>query len=134
MTIRIAEHLPFRLRSSLRNQFSLVTAAPRPGRRVPATQLPSLKPPPSAERALALNLSPVNHNPPAVPESASEMLVKENAGPGALGFPASMSHPDSGQNSLSSYSLVETQPQEAPICSYVSINSQTSSVHPPPLL
>ncbi|XP_036450581.1 protocadherin gamma-A3-like isoform X8 [Colossoma macropomum] len=125
---------PFRLQSSLRNYYTIVTDAALDRELVPqynitVTATDSGSPPLSSTKSLNLKVSDVNDNPPRFLKGSYAARVNENNSPGLSIFTLSAHDADSNQNARISYVLEETTVAGSPVSSYVSVNADSGVVY-----
>ncbi|XP_073672144.1 protocadherin gamma-A11-like isoform X26 [Paramisgurnus dabryanus] len=130
----IDRHLPFKLQSSIRNYYTLVTDAALDRERVAvynftitATDLgtPTL----ASQKTLNLKVSDINDNAPRFQKSVYTAYIPENNQLGLSIFTVSAHDDDSNQNARISYLLDETTVGGAPVSSFISINADSGVVH-----
>ena len=78
---------------------------------------------------LCLRISDVNDNAPAFDQISFEAHVTENNSPGVSIFSIKARDADWNQNARISYFLEETQINGNPASSFVSINTETGTIH-----
>ncbi|XP_019129673.2 protocadherin gamma-A1-like [Larimichthys crocea] len=126
--------LPFKIKSTLTNYYALLTDAAFDREVVPEYNItvratdsgsPSL----SSTTILRLRISDVNDNAPIFDKSSYVSHVTENNSPGISIFSVKARDSDWNQNARISYFLEETQINGSPTSSYVSINSETGTIH-----
>eukprot|EP00062_Callorhinchus_milii_P016457 gi/632967875/ref/XP_007900222.1/ PREDICTED: protocadherin-10-like [Callorhinchus milii] len=131
---RITQNLPFRLQTSFKNYYTLVTADLLDRERVSeynititATDLgiPSL----STQKSIALKVSDVNDNVPTFTKPSYTVYIMENNAPGAAVCSVSALDPDLNQNSYLSYSILDKSIQGLSSRTYVSINSDNGNIY-----
>ncbi|XP_037403037.1 protocadherin gamma-A6-like isoform X9 [Pygocentrus nattereri] len=125
---------PFKLQSSLRNYYSIVTDTALDRELVPeynitVTATDSGSPPLSSKKFLNLKVSDVNDNPPKFQKGIYTTHVIENNSPGLSVFTLSAQDADSNQNARISYLLEETNVAGSPVSSYVSVNADSGVVY-----
>ncbi|XP_073730283.1 protocadherin gamma-A3-like isoform X25 [Misgurnus anguillicaudatus] len=125
---------PFKLQSSLRNYYTLVTDAALDRERVAAynitiTATDSGSPALSSQKTLNLKVSDVNDNPPKFEKNVYTAYIPENNQLGLSIFTVSAHDDDSNQNARISYLLDETTVGGAPVSSFISINADSGVVH-----
>ncbi|XP_043558988.1 protocadherin-10-like isoform X2 [Chiloscyllium plagiosum] len=130
----ITQEVPFRLQSSFKNYYTLVTTAPLDRERVPEYNItimaidsgyPSL----STNKSIFLKVSDVNDNAPRFSKSSYTVYVTENNAPGATVCFVTALDPDSNQNAYLSYSIMDSTIHGLPSKTYVSINSDNGNVY-----
>ncbi len=124
----------FKLQSSLRNYYSLVTDAALDRERVAEynitiTAADSGSPALSSQTTLNLKVSDVNDNPPRFQMSVYTTYVIENNQPGLSIFTLSAQDDDWNQNARISYLLDETTVGGSPVSSFISVNADSGVVH-----
>nr|XP_055063148.1 protocadherin gamma-A11-like [Misgurnus anguillicaudatus] len=125
---------PFKLQSSLRNYYTLVTDAALDRERVGAynitiTATDSGTPALSSQKTLNLKVSDINDNPPKFEKNVYTAYIPENNPLGLSIFTVSAHDDDSNQNARISYLLDETTVGGAPVSSFISINADSGVVH-----
>ncbi|XP_036450587.1 protocadherin gamma-A6-like isoform X14 [Colossoma macropomum] len=125
---------PFKLQSSLRNYYTIVTDAALDRERVPeynitVTATDSGSPQLSSKKSLNLKVSDVNDNPPKFQQTIYTTHVNENNSPGLSIFTLSAHDADSNQNARITYLLEETNVAGSPVSSYVSVNADSGVVY-----
>ncbi|XP_077099988.1 uncharacterized protein LOC143750680 [Siphateles boraxobius] len=130
----IARNTPFKLQSSLRNYYTLVTDAALDRERVAEynitiTATDSGSPALSSQKTLNLKVSDVNDNPPRFQKTVYTAYVTENNSPGLSIFTLSAQDDDWNQNARISYLLDETTVGGSPVSSFISVNADSGVVH-----
>ncbi len=130
----VDRNTPFKLQSSLRNYYSLVTDAALDRERVAEynitiTAADSGSPALSSQTTLNLKVSDVNDNPPRFQKSVYTTFVSENNQPGLSIFTLSAQDDDWNQNARISYLLDETTVGGSPVSSFISVNADSGVVH-----
>nr|XP_036872476.1 protocadherin beta-2-like [Manis javanica] len=133
MVCSIQDDLPFILKPSVENFYTLVTttALDREHRSeynitITVTDLgtPTLK----SEHSISVQVADVNDNAPAFSQSAYTLWVRENNGPALHIGSVSATDPDSGANARVTYSLLPPGDARLPLASLVSINADTGQL------
>uniref|UniRef100_A0A6I8NV44 Cadherin domain-containing protein n=1 Tax=Ornithorhynchus anatinus TaxID=9258 RepID=A0A6I8NV44_ORNAN len=134
MVCSIQEDLPFILKQTFENFYTLVTdrALDREGQSeynvtITVTDLgsPSLK----TEQNITVLISDVNDNPPVFNQTSYTLYVRENNSPALhIGSVHGMDR-DSGQNARVTYSLLPSKAHELPLTSFISINSHNGNLY-----
>ncbi|XP_048088352.1 protocadherin beta-3-like isoform X25 [Alosa alosa] len=132
--LKVDQSIAFKLKSSLRNYYTLVTDALLDRERVSeysitVTATDAGSPPLSSQKTLTLKVSDVNDNAPEFSRSTYEAFVLENNPPGASIFTVSARDNDWSQNARISYLLDESAWGGNPVTSYMSINAESGVVH-----
>uniref|UniRef100_A0A665UIJ7 Cadherin domain-containing protein n=1 Tax=Echeneis naucrates TaxID=173247 RepID=A0A665UIJ7_ECHNA len=126
--------LPFKIKSTLTNYYTLVTDSSFDREAVPEYNItvraadsgsPSL----STTTILRLKISDVNDNAPVFDKTGYVARVTENNSPGISIFSVQARDIDWNQNARISYFLEETEISGSPTSSYVSINSETGAIN-----
>ncbi|XP_067290311.1 protocadherin gamma-A6-like [Pseudorasbora parva] len=130
----INHNIPFKLQSSLRNYYTLVTDAALDRERVAEynitiTATDSGSPALSSQKSLNLKVSDVNDNPPRFQKSVYTAYITENNSPGLSIFTLSARDDDWNQNARISYLLDETTVAGSPVSSFISVNADSGVVH-----
>ncbi|KAL2077297.1 hypothetical protein ACEWY4_026801 [Coilia grayii] len=128
------ENMPFTLKSSSNNFFSLVTDGHLDREQNPLYNIsvtcsdegvPSL----SSSISLSLQISDVNDNAPVFERSSYEAFVLENNSPGLSVFSVKAKDADWNQNSRVSYIMEESVVNGVPVSSFVSVNAESGVIH-----
>ncbi|ELK02980.1 Protocadherin gamma-B4 [Pteropus alecto] len=125
--------VPFKLLTSSRNTYKLVTAGvldreQTPEYNVTITATDKGKPPLSSSSSITLHIGDVNDNAPGFEEASYVVHVAENNPPGASIAQVSASDPDLGPNGHVSYSIVASDLEPQALSSYVSVSAQSGVV------
>ncbi|XP_023150305.2 protocadherin gamma-A5-like [Amphiprion ocellaris] len=134
VTCTIEERSPFKIKSNLRNYYTLVTdsilnreSISQYNITVVATD--SGRPPLSTQRTFYLKVSDVNDNPPVFPKDVYSAFVVENNSPGVSVLTVRAQDPDENQNARISYILDVNDIGGSPISEYVSVNAESGVIH-----
>ncbi|XP_036608324.1 protocadherin beta-2-like [Trichosurus vulpecula] len=134
MVCSIQDDLPFTLKPSIENFYTLVTegALDRESRAqynisITVTDLgsPRLK----SEHNITVVISDVNDNPPVFSQRAYKLYLQENNSPALHIGSVSASDRDSGVNAKVTYSLLPPETGDLPLFSYISINSDNGHLY-----
>ncbi|XP_056677657.1 protocadherin gamma-A2-like [Monodelphis domestica] len=132
----IPDDLPFKLEKKVDNYHSLVTDRALDREQVSeynitVTAVDFGSPPLSTDTHILLHVADINDNPPTFSQSAYSAYIQENNPRGTSICSLTAHDPDSQENALVTYSLVDSNlPLEAPpLSSYVSINSETGVLY-----
>ncbi|XP_066128872.1 protocadherin gamma-B4 isoform X22 [Saccopteryx bilineata] len=133
VTCKLESDLPFKLLTSSRNTYKLVTDGvldheQTPEYNVTITATDRGKPPLSSSTTITLHITDVNDNAPVFQQSAYLVHVPENNPPGASIAQISASDPDLGPNGRVSYSIVASDLEPRALSSYVSVSAQSGVV------
>ncbi|XP_004452627.2 protocadherin beta-5 [Dasypus novemcinctus] len=133
MLCSIQNDLPFLLKHTFKNFYSLVTERPldRESRAeynitISVTDLgtPRLK----TEHVITVQVSDVNDNAPAFTRTSYTLLVRENNSPALHIGSVSATDADAGANAQVTYSLLPPQDAHLPLASLVSINADSGQL------
>ncbi|CAO2593816.1 Protocadherin gamma-A5 [Lemmus lemmus] len=130
----IPKNLPFKLEKSVDNYYHLLTTRALDREEtsdynVTVTVTDHGTPPLSTENHISLKVTDINDNPPTFSRSSYSTSISENNPRGVSIFSVTAYDADSGDNARVTYSLAEYTFQEAPVTSYVSINSDTGVLY-----
>ncbi|XP_030001924.1 protocadherin gamma-A11-like [Sphaeramia orbicularis] len=131
---RIEENAPFKIKSSVRNYYTLVTdtVLDREGvseYNITMVATDSGVPPLSTKMTFNLKVSDVNDNAPIFPQSIYTAHIPENNSPGMSVVTLLAKDPDENQNARISYILDDTNIGGSPISEYVSVNAESGVIH-----
>ncbi|KAG8133026.1 hypothetical protein E2320_010866, partial [Naja naja] len=132
--LEIPRHVPFKLVSSFKGHYSLVTNGPldrekTAGYSITIKATDSGIPQKSTEKNILIQVSDINDNAPTFSIPSYTAHVEENTSPGTLVFSVSACDPDVGVNSKLSYSIVDTGNHGLPISTYFHINQENGSIY-----
>uniref|UniRef100_A0A3B4YMV8 Cadherin domain-containing protein n=1 Tax=Seriola lalandi dorsalis TaxID=1841481 RepID=A0A3B4YMV8_SERLL len=128
------ENIPFAIKSSTNNFFSVVTDSDLDRERASEYNItvtcsdegvPSL----SSSVTLTLHISDVNDNVPVFERSSYEAYIVENNTPGLSIFTVKARDADWNQNARVSYILEESSVNGVPVSSYVSVGADSGVIH-----
>ncbi|XP_071267206.1 protocadherin beta-16-like [Salvelinus alpinus] len=130
----INENIPFAMKSTSNNFFTVVTDSDLDRERAPEYNIsvtcsdegvPSL----SSSVTLTLQISDVNDNAPVFERSSYEAYIIENNTPGLSIFTVKARDADWNQNARVSYILEDSSVNGVPVSSYVSVSADSGVVH-----
>ncbi|XP_042275298.1 protocadherin gamma-A5-like isoform X15 [Thunnus maccoyii] len=130
----ISENVPFILKTSTNNFYSLVTDSDLDRERASGYNItvtcsdegvPSL----SSSVTLTLQISDVNDNAPVFERSSYEAYIVENNTPGLSIFTVKARDADCNQNARVSYILEDSSVNGVPVSSYVSVSADSGVIH-----
>ncbi|NXF84739.1 PCDC1 protein, partial [Eubucco bourcierii] len=131
---QIPDNLPFQLKPSLENYYSLVTSGlldreliSEYNITITATDLGS--PPISTQKTLWVQISDVNDNPPVFSADNLDVFVEENNPLGAFLYQVSASDLDTGENGRVSYTLRNSTVAGSPLASLLSVSLANGSIY-----
>ncbi|XP_015200505.1 protocadherin-10 isoform X3 [Lepisosteus oculatus] len=126
--------VPFKLKSSFRNYYTIVTDGPLDRENIDSYTItvvakdkgsPSL----ATSKSIKVQVSDENDNSPRFTQPIYDVYVTENNVPGAYIYAVSAVDPDVGQNAYISYSILECDIQGMSVFTYVSINSENGYLY-----
>ncbi|XP_036379470.1 protocadherin gamma-A5-like isoform X6 [Megalops cyprinoides] len=131
--LSIDESLPFKIKTSLRNYYTLVTDGVLDREKVSKYNItivavdmgiPSL----STEKTVLLEISDINDNAPAFQQNSYSSWVTENNPTGLSVLSVRATDPDWGQNARISYYLIDSDINGTPVSEYFSVNSDNGII------
>nr|XP_060630152.1 protocadherin-10-like [Anolis sagrei ordinatus] len=134
VSCEIPDGLPFRLRPSFPDYYTLETAAELDREtvaeyNVTLTARDAGSPALSTRRTLTVPVSDVNDNAPRFLQPSYRVYVAENNAPGASLCSVSARDPDAQQNGYLSYALAEGRIRGMPVGTYLSVNADSGHVY-----
>ncbi|XP_041078527.1 protocadherin gamma-A4-like isoform X16 [Polyodon spathula] len=134
VTCVINKHIPFEIKSSLTNYYSLVTENILDSEKISEYNITIIaidegSPPLSSSQNITLKISDVNDNAPTFNHALYTAHVSENNSPGVSIFSVQARDADSNQNALIVYFLEEDTFNGTPVSSYISINSDSGILY-----
>uniref|UniRef100_A0A669EN99 Cadherin domain-containing protein n=1 Tax=Oreochromis niloticus TaxID=8128 RepID=A0A669EN99_ORENI len=131
---RIEQNAPFKIKSNLRNYYTLVTDTVLDRESVSEYNITVVAtdagiPPLSTKRTFHLKVSDVNDNAPVFSQSVYNTFIIENNSPGISVLTLGAKDPDENQNARISYILENTNIGGAPVSEYVSVKAESGVVH-----
>ncbi|XP_034086728.1 protocadherin beta-16-like [Gymnodraco acuticeps] len=133
VTCKIEQNAPFKIKSNLRNYYTLVTDTVLDRESVSEYNITVVvtdagMPPLSTRKHFNLKISDVNDNAPAFSQSVYSAFIAENNSPGISVITVRAKDPDENQNSRISYILEDTKIGGSPVFEYVSINAESGVI------
>ncbi|XP_066445324.1 protocadherin gamma-B5-like [Eleutherodactylus coqui] len=130
----ISDTLAFQLIPSSSSYYKLVTAGTMDRERNPSYNvtiqcMDSGSPPLSTNKTFHLNISDVNDNAPVFEKMNYILYIGENNQPGTSIYTVYASDSDCDENGKISYSILNSNVEEIPVSSYISINSMTGVLY-----
>ncbi|XP_062416613.1 protocadherin beta-15-like isoform X2 [Pungitius pungitius] len=130
----IQQNVPFKLVSSIKNYYSLVTTGQldrelESDYNITITATDEGSPPLSSSKTVQLSVADINDNPPVFEEQSYSAYVTENNKAGSTLCSVTARDPDWRQNGTVIYSLLPGDVNGAPVSSYLSVNGDTGVVH-----
>ncbi|XP_010773319.1 protocadherin gamma-A11-like [Notothenia coriiceps] len=129
----ISKDLPFKIKSSSTNFYSLISDDVLDRETVPEynitiTAMDEGSPPFSTNKTINLKISDVNDNPPMFTQLLSTAFITENNSPGMSIHSIKASDKDSGNNARISYFLEESQLNGLSASAYFSVNAESGEI------
>ncbi|XP_059396084.1 protocadherin beta-7-like isoform X12 [Carassius carassius] len=130
----VQQNVPFKLKPSVKNYFSLVTTKALDREResdynITITATDGGSPPLSTSMIINLFVSDVNDNPPVFEQQSYSTYISENNKAGTSVCSVSANDPDWRQNGTVLYSLAPSEVNGVPVSSFLSINGDTGVIH-----
>ncbi|XP_030224529.1 protocadherin-10 isoform X2 [Gadus morhua] len=132
--VEILGDVPFKLKTSFRNYFTILTDGPLDREQTDSYSVtvvardkgnPSL----ATSKSIKVQVSDENDNAPTFTQPIYDVYVTENNVPGAYIHAVTALDPDIGQNALINYSILECDIQGMSVKTYVSINEETGYLY-----
>ncbi|XP_067454506.1 protocadherin gamma-A2-like [Thunnus thynnus] len=132
--LNIDENLPFKIKSSLRNYYALVTEQSldrekRSKYSITLTATDEGLPALSSIKTVVLDVTDINDNAPTFSQSVYSTRVMENNPPGVEMLQIHATDPDQGQNARISYLLIDGEVNGNPVSTYFSIDTESGVIH-----
>ncbi|XP_051513653.1 protocadherin-10-like isoform X2 [Myxocyprinus asiaticus] len=132
--VEILGDVPFKLKTSFRNYYTIVTDGPLNRENVETYTVTVVArdkgvPSQSTSKSMKVHVSDENDNAPTFTQPMYDVYVTENNVPGAYIYAVSAVDPDVGQNAYITYSVVECEIQGMSVVTYVSINSENGYLY-----
>ncbi|KAM9849722.1 protocadherin beta-16-like [Aulostomus maculatus] len=131
--LSIEGNLPFKIKSSLRNYYALVTEQnldreKRSGYNITLTATDEGLPALSSKKTVVLDVTDINDNAPTFSRSVYNTNIQENNSPGVALVQVDATDLDQGQNARVSYFLVDDEVNGHPISTYFSIHTESGVI------
>ncbi|KAM3613122.1 uncharacterized protein V6R79_020805 [Siganus canaliculatus] len=131
---RIEQNAPFKIKSNLRNYYTLVTDSVLDRETVSQYNITVVAtdagfPPLSTKKNFHLKISDVNDNAPVFSQSVYNSFITENNSPGVSVLKLQAKDPDENQNARISYILEDSNIGAAPVSEFVSVNAESGVIH-----
>ncbi|CAM4611907.1 unnamed protein product [Caretta caretta] len=131
---RIKEESPFKIISSSKNYYKLLTDSTLDRERtaeynITITATDKGSPPLYTQKTILLQISDINDNAPVFEKPSYTAYVPENNPSGASIFSVKASDQDLDLNARVTYSILSSNLEKLPLSSYISINSQTGAIY-----
>ncbi|XP_041929608.1 protocadherin 2 gamma 28 isoform X10 [Alosa sapidissima] len=133
VTVKMSSDYPFKLKPSFSDHYALVTDAKLDREEmqeysIELIAVDSGSPPLSSNAKVRVSILDVNDNPPSFTQPSYTVYVKENSEPGKIIAGVSAVDPDTGENAMVSYSILDSKVQDVTASSHVYINSDNGSI------
>ncbi|KAM3867183.1 protocadherin gamma-A11-like [Diretmus argenteus] len=134
VTCSIDRNAPFKIKSNLRNYYTLVTDSVLDRETVSDYNITVVatdagSPPLSSKKTFHLKVSDVNDNAPVFPRGVYNAFITENNSPGVSVLTVRAKDPDENQNARISYILEDSAIGGSPVSQYVSVNAESGVIH-----
>ncbi|XP_051829551.1 protocadherin beta-1 [Antechinus flavipes] len=134
ITCFLQGNLPFTIKPTFRNSYSLVTGGALDREKVPGYNLTIIAmdtgtPTLSTETTIEVLISDINDNPPVFKEASYTMTVRENNSPAVFIGKVHAEDLDSEENAQITYSLLPPESGDLSVFSYISINSNNGKLY-----
>ncbi|KAM3867185.1 protocadherin gamma-A11-like [Diretmus argenteus] len=134
VTCSIDRNAPFKIKSNLRNYYTLVTDSVLDRETVSDYNITVVatdagSPPLSSKKTFHLKVSDVNDNAPVFPRGVYNAFITENNSPGVSVLTVRAKDPDGNQNARISYILEDSAIGGSPVSQYVSVNAESGVIH-----
>ncbi|XP_058505688.1 protocadherin gamma-A10-like [Solea solea] len=131
--LNIDGNLPFKIKSSLRSYYTLVTEKNldrenRSKYNITLTATDEGSPALTSSKTVVLDVTDVNDNAPAFSQSVYSTLLMENNSPGVALLQIHATDPDQDQNARISYFIIDSEINGNPVSSCFSINAQSGVI------
>nr|XP_029134900.1 protocadherin alpha-8-like isoform X8 [Labrus bergylta] len=132
-TCKIRNQVPFTLTSNYKNYYSLTVDGQLDREivsqyNVTVTAVDEGSPPLSSTAVITVQISDINDNAPLFEEGTVNVFIKENSKVGDIITKITALDEDSNENAKLAYSLIDNNPKEFPILTFVNINSETGDI------
>ncbi|XP_069387723.1 protocadherin gamma-A11-like isoform X17 [Paralichthys olivaceus] len=129
----ISSDLPFKIKSTTSNFYSLVSDDDLDRETVPAynitiTAMDEGSPPHSTNKTIHLRISDINDHAPIFPQPVLNAFIPENNSPGMSLLSVKASDQDSGNNARISYFLEDSQLNGMSASAYFSVNAESGEI------
>ncbi|XP_036069767.1 protocadherin gamma-A11 isoform X8 [Oryzias melastigma] len=129
----ISPHLPFKIKTSSTNFYSLISddvldRETVPDYNITITAMDEGSPPYSTNKTIRLIISDVNDNAPVFPQNSLSAFIPENNSPGTSVLSVKAQDADHGNNARVSYFLEEVDINGMQASTYFSVNAESGEV------
>ncbi|XP_038849861.1 protocadherin gamma-A11-like isoform X3 [Salvelinus namaycush] len=134
VSCNLDQNIPFKIKSNLRNYYTLVTDAVLDRESVLEYNITVVatdagSPPLSSRRTFHLKVSDVNDNAPLFPHGVYNSYIAENNSPGVSIFTVRAKDTDANQNARISYIIEDSDVIGTPMSAYVSVNAESGVIN-----
>ncbi|XP_071254521.1 protocadherin gamma-A11-like isoform X12 [Salvelinus alpinus] len=134
VSCNLDQNIPFKIKSNLRNYYTLVTDAVLDRESVLEYNITVVatdagSPPLSSRRTFHLKVSDVNDNAPVFPHGVYNSFVAENNSPGVSILTVRAKDTDANQNARISYIIEDSDVSGTPMSAYVSVNAESGVIN-----
>ncbi|XP_055782706.1 protocadherin gamma-A11-like isoform X11 [Salvelinus fontinalis] len=134
VSCNLDQNIPFKIKSNLRNYYTLVTDAVLDRESVSEYNITVVatdagSPPLSSRRTFHLKVSDVNDNAPLFPHGVYNSYIAENNSPGVSIFTVRTKDTDANQNARISYIIEDSDVSGTPMSAYVSVNAESGVIN-----
>ncbi|XP_075902926.1 protocadherin alpha-8-like isoform X6 [Nelusetta ayraudi] len=131
--VRIADAVPFAIKNTYKNHYSLVVDGKVDRERASLYNVTIVAtdegvPPLSATSTITVHVSDVNDNAPRFKEPLINIYVKENSPAGAVIYSITADDPDADQNAKITFSLLNNNHKHDIVGSVINVNSETGDI------
>ncbi|KAM8732220.1 protocadherin alpha-5-like isoform 13-T13 [Acanthopagrus schlegelii] len=131
--VRIVDSVPFKIKNTYKNHYSLVVDGPLDRERasqynITITATDEGVPPLSGTSVITVHVSDVNDNPPRFKEPVINIFVKENSPVGAVIYTLTADDPDVDENAKVTFSVINNNHKDNVIGSVINVNSETGDI------
>ncbi|XP_030251894.1 protocadherin alpha-5-like isoform X27 [Sparus aurata] len=129
--VRIVDSVPFKIKNTYKNHYSLVVDGPLDRERasqynITITATDEGVPPLSGTSVITVHVSDVNDNAPRFKEPVINIFVKENSPVGAVIYTLTADDPDVDENAKVTFSVINNK--DTVIGSVINVNSETGDI------
>ncbi|XP_036933516.1 protocadherin alpha-5-like isoform X15 [Acanthopagrus latus] len=131
--VRIVDSVPFKIKNTYKNHYSLVVDGPLDRERasqynITITATDEGVPPLSGTSVITVHVSDVNDNAPRFKEPVINIFVKENSPVGAVIYTLTADDPDVDENAKVTFSVINNNHKDNVIGSVINVNSETGDI------
>ncbi|XP_061786268.1 protocadherin alpha-4-like isoform X15 [Nerophis lumbriciformis] len=132
-TGQVENSVPFVLKSTYKNYYSLIINAPLDRELLPQYNITVVakdegSPPLSSTSIITVHISDINDNAPRFTQDSMDIYVKENSKVGNVIATVTAHDADTADNARVSYALLDSNPEKIQITSILNINSESGDI------